>query len=728
MSHIFRELEEIPVPDFALVCSNGRVLVVTSRDDGKREQLVIGLATSKTTMHPNTAFKFAFPDLWKKYYGEKKLKAGIVSTGLYGLFLSVAYKSALYQRLQEYFGTFKTNIILDYAMFCTHERTVSTYLMSDFTRDQLIFSEKKYGDSFYSDFFNNEIDSDAIHHFKIDMLNNYQKNSCKSVWLCIDGSNNDCNVQNSKIAENGNSKSHNAVKIYSYIWAVTSNGSPVTYILNNGSKVDSKAFEEIQRLLASSNIQVEGVILDRGFATEDCLKLIRESGYKYVVMLPSNSFAYKSMFEQYAHEIFWNFDYAINRKGMFGITQRGKVFASGEEEACIGFYFNPRIASPKSLDFIMDVFDARDDISAQIAQGKEIDEIVVPTELKRYLSIYTDDKGEVQVTFDNKLCKRSISTKGYSTIASSENFSAEQISAIYDLRDASEKQFSILKSQLGASVTRVHSDRSIEAKFFTLFVSAIIRSEIEFACKELKLDTNKMIKEADRTHVSLMSNDKYHAIHDQSKRMKELFAYFGLNNDHLDFFADEINRRTEDIVHSQVRSLSPLSQGEKRGRGLPKNEKTQEEENKPKRGPGRPKGSKNKKTIEREKLAAQQPPQEKRKRGRPKGSKNKKTLAREAKLNAPKRGRGRPKGSKNKKTLEREAQQKKSKKTRNDSTKTATKVATRTTNTVETIGADEATTIICQTHQPAIAQTPSNNTSKKNVVKEVKRDENIPPD
>ena len=728
MSHIYRDLEEIPVPEFALVCSNGRVITVRDTGNGKREQRVIGRATSETTMHPNSAFKVTYPELWREYYGEKSLKTGMVSTGLYGLFLSVVYKCTLYQRLRKSFGTFKTNAILDYAMFCNHEGTVSTYLMSDFTRDKLVFSEKRYGDSFYSDFFNNDIDYDSIHHFKIDMLNNYQKDGCKSVWLCIDGSNNDCNVQNSKIAENGNSKSHNAVKVYSYIWAVTSDGRPVTYILNNGSKVDSKAFEDIQRLLASSNIQIEGVILDRGFATEACLKLIRESDYKYIVMLPSNTFAYKNMFEQYAREIFWNFDYAINRKGIFGTTQRGKVFASGEEEACIGFYFDPKIGTPKSLEFITAVFDARDNISAQIDQGKKLDEIVIPSKQKRYLSVYTDEKGEIQVSFNNKLCQYSINTKGYSAIASSENFSAAQISAIYDLRDASEKQFSILKSQLGASVTRVHSDKSIEAKFFTLFVSAIIRSEIVIACKELKLDTNKMIQEVDKTHVLLTSNDKYQAIHDQSKRVQKLFSYFGLNNEHLDFFVDEINRRT-DSIHSQVRTMPPFNPVEKRKPGRPKKEKTQEEENKPKRGPGRPKGSKNKKTIEREKLAVQQPPQEKRKRGRPKGSKNKKTIEREAMLNAPKRGPGRPKGSKNKTTLEREARQKKSKKTRKGTTLSASRTAaTRTTNTVDSTGADGAATIVCHAQQPVIPQTPSSNSAEKNVVQEVKRDENIPPD
>ena len=75
---------------------------------------------------------------------------------------------------------------------------------------------------------------------------------------------------------------------------------------------------------------------------------------------------------------------------------------------------------------------------------------------------------------------------------------------------------------------------------------------------------------------------------------------------------------------------------------------------------GRRKGSKNKKTLEREALlAAQGIVPVKRKRGRPSGSKNKKTLEREALMAAQglksiKRKPGRPPGSKNKKTLERE--------------------------------------------------------------------------
>lgn len=93
-----------------------------------------------------------------------------------------------------------------------------------------------------------------------------------------------------------------------------------------------------------------------------------------------------------------------------------------------------------------------------------------------------------------------------------------------------------------------------------------------------------------------------------------------------------------------------------------KEKKTQESNpSQEKRKRGRPLGSKNKKTLEKEAELARQNEEvetpEKRKRGRPAGSKNKKTLEREAakQMEMSRKRRGRPLGSKNKKTLEREA-------------------------------------------------------------------------
>ena len=87
-----------------------------------------------------------------------------------------------------------------------------------------------------------------------------------------------------------------------------------------------------------------------------------------------------------------------------------------------------------------------------------------------------------------------------------------------------------------------------------------------------------------------------------------------------------------------------LPQKNARGPGRPKGSKNKpkiETSDEPKRGPGRPKGSKNKNSKPKESMDAPV----KRGRGRPKGSKNKPKVETS---DEPKRGPGRPKGSKNK--------------------------------------------------------------------------------
>ena len=130
--------------------------------------------------------------------------------------------------------------------------------------------------------------------------------------------------------------------------------------------------------------------------------------------------------------------------------------------------------------------------------------------------------------------------------------------------------------------------------------------------------------------------------------------YENQNSDSIDLSMDE----KADMTHE----VTAPRRGPGRPRGS-KNKPKSPEDSAPsvKRGRGRPLGSKNKKTLEREAAAAASGEVVvKRGRGRPLGSKNKKTLEREAAAAAAgetvvKRGRGRPVGSKNKKTLEREA-------------------------------------------------------------------------
>ena len=125
-----------------------------------------------------------------------------------------------------------------------------------------------------------------------------------------------------------------------------------------------------------------------------------------------------------------------------------------------------------------------------------------------------------------------------------------------------------------------------------------------------------------------------------------------------------INEQNTNPILSQVRVLPNLDPKPRNRGGRPRKHPLPDP-NAPKRGPGRPKGSKNKSTLEREALLANHAELTEKKHkgtpGRPKGSKNKATLEREAREEAErvasKRGPGRPKGSRNQKTLEREAKE-----------------------------------------------------------------------
>ena len=71
MSHIYRELKPIPIPDFCLINrGNGRVFISTRTKDNRRNQLVLGRAVKDpvtgtlSLMYPNDTFRMRYPAEW----------------------------------------------------------------------------------------------------------------------------------------------------------------------------------------------------------------------------------------------------------------------------------------------------------------------------------------------------------------------------------------------------------------------------------------------------------------------------------------------------------------------------------------------------------------------------------------------------------------------------------------------------------------------------------------
>lgn len=638
MAHIYWELHEIPRPsDSYINHSDGRVFLMSDDGFGKKKRKVIGHATSETMMHPNDLYKYLYPSLWKEYYSDRDVPEHELHLGMYALSLGIGYQSGLYPILQQVYGPLYGNAIMDYAMYSIMDRTDTTQLFTDRMAREVLFSKEAYSDSWYSELFHTHMLEDSNHRFRTEWLKECSRRGITKAWISIDGSNNDCEVKNSDLCEKGNAKSHTNADIVSFIWAVDiRTKTPITYFVNNGGMVDSKAFQKMAAFLSSADIEIEGVILDRGFCTHEVFQMLSQCGYPYVVMLKSDTYGHTQMMEEYAATIKWNVRYISGDNGLFGIAKEQKLFGNHPETAWINLYFDGANGTSRSITLIRKIRSAVREMNTAILNQEKPS---VPKELSAYLSVIKNGRSwKIEYKYD--AWQKALDEKGFCSIASSDNFGPEAVDQLYHARDVSEKQYMIMKSQLGYDTTRVHSTQSIESRFAVCFISAIIRSEICGACRRLGYDSNQMLREIDRVVLVLMTDGVYASVNNLSKRQTELLEEFGVKPEHFKAFADDVNRRRLNPINSQTHKLPENGSSSERKRGRPPKKKL-EDETLPavKRKPGRPKGSKNKKTLEREALAKMLPQPEKRGPGRPKGSKNK------PKITEPKRGRGRPRKS-----------------------------------------------------------------------------------
>lgn len=623
MAHIFWELHEIPRPsDSYINHSDGRVFLMSDNGFGNKKRKVIGHATSETMMHPNELYKYLYPTLWKEYYGERELPEHELHTGLYALVLGIGYKTKLYPILHEVYGPLYGNAIMDYAMYSILDRTDTSQLFPERMVQQVLFSKEAYSDSWFSDFFRNQMTENANYQFKIRWAQECAQRGVSKVWLSIDGTNNDCMVMKSNLCEQGNAKSHTNSNIISYIWAVNAeDGCPITYFVNNGGMTDCKAFQKMAKFLKNVGIEIEGIIVDRGFCTHDVLETIEECGFPYIVMLKSDTYSHTQMMAQFADTIRWKVPYVVNDKGIFGISDKKQIFAQHPEKAYIHLFFDGVNGTARSVTLINKIRIAARGLQKRINAGERP---TVPREMIPFLSV-VENEDSWKIEYNYEAWQKAMDCKGFCSIASSADLNSEKVNQLYHLRDASEKQYMIMKSQLGFDTTRVHSTKSIENKFAVCFIASIFRSQIMTACKKLTYDTNQMIREIDRVALVLLTDGLYGAINNQTNRQKELLGEFNIQAEHFKFFADDVNRRMLNPINSQIHqmpeSMKEASQ-KRRGRPPKKDKKIPRNDNS-KRMPGRPKGSRNKKTLERENTDTESISVAKRNPGRPKGSKNK---------------------------------------------------------------------------------------------------------
>ena len=626
----------VDIPEGAHKCKDGRVYVVLEKryyqdlHYNMDNRAWLGKAVSDTHMHPNNIFKEMYPE---KLEGVSYLNLPVYvkHMGVYAAALAIGEQTGLYADLVENLGPRSANLVMDYAAYSILTRSNSAKDFKAMMSDQMLFLEKAYSDSWMQEQFDTVITDNQLQAFKNAWLKRFSQEDISGAWLCIDGSNDNCGARIDE-AEKGNAKSRKNTNIISFLYAVTDTGAPIISQVYRGSRVDCQAIKEMVAIIAEYGIKPKGIILDRAFCDESCIRLLFESGYDFVIMMKENTNGFHELLEKYQDEIKLKWKYALGH-GLFGVNDKVKLFQSSNLTVNAAFIWDGKNGIDRASYLIDEVMNAVKDAVSAIENGRRPS---IPEKCTAYVKIIPDGNGGLRVVVQEEVLQTEIQSKGFYGLICSRQMCAAEANAVYDLRDSSEKQYSIMKTQLGDSVFRAHNMHRIATREAIAFVASVIRQKIMRKCRDVKpaIDTNVAIKELNLITMNLIGHSQYRVIHNQSKRQKNIMERLGIGPENLDFIASyetsRLNKETVSPVHSMSSFSAPEGAGKTRKiKGTPAGSSAkvkvpksttlpvEDSSGTPIRsGPGRPKGSKNKPKT------APADPTAKRGRGRPKGSKN----------------------------------------------------------------------------------------------------------
>ena len=254
--------------------------------------------SDSSKMHPSDKYKLVYPDEWRKATGEK-VQPIEKNFGMYIGVNSICKTIGIGNILEEIFGKTVANSLLDYCMYSIVEQTDSTVGFECAMNDRVLFSNSTMSDSYYSQLFEHRITKSDILDFRMQWAKKCKAEGVEEVWLCIDGSNDDCQSEGVILAEHGHAKSRKNINIVSFTYAVTTDGKPITFEVYRGGLVDSKAMKTIIDFLNDCGIKLKGVILDRGYCDSKVIKYLRENEIAYLIMIKGTPQGYIYKLELY---------------------------------------------------------------------------------------------------------------------------------------------------------------------------------------------------------------------------------------------------------------------------------------------------------------------------------------------------------------------------------------------------------------------------------------------
>jgi len=524
-------------------------------------------------MHPSDQYRTIFPKEWEKLTGEKA-PALERDVGFYVGVNAICERTKLMAIMEQAFGKEKTKALLDYAMFSILHESNATENLETAMEDEILFSDEPRSDSYYSNLFDNRISRDNILTFKKGWALQCREDGVEEVWICIDGSNDDCTSKGVELAEHGHAKSKKNINIVSFSYAVTTDGKPVTFEVYRGGLVDAKAMKAIIEFLKECQIKVKGVILDRGYCDSTAISYLHDKGISYIIMIKGNPSGYADVVLEYGEKIKMNTEFWVEGTCLFAAQKKIKLYDILEWDDHVTIFYDFVNGDQRTETLL-------DNVNKEVARLKEALAKGNKAEAKATVKgIVLVDKELGTVKVDREKLQEAMNEKGLYGLVCSEKMEPEELHSLYSSRTESEIQYRITKTFLGYGTLKIHLTKGVRSKFCVAFIASIIRQEIRTASKLIGLTTKQGIRELDLIDIRNISG-KW--IHDEAEVKREYTIVANLYGGNMDGKTYVQKTVTNLNNRGKVKGFRRRKSGPKKTKTVPSPEATTET---PKKKPG----------------------------------------------------------------------------------------------------------------------------------------------
>ena len=519
-----------------------------------------------TRMYPNDHYFEFFGDDRVIPVREEAKHSACIKAGTYIVLSSIVNELKLNDLLMPYFGD-KTGLTLDLALYSIVTEDNAAQHYPDYAFDHPLLTDNMY---IYSDSTISNLLGSITPEKRLGFMEdwNSQRDKTQKIYISYDSTNKNYQGKNVGSAEFGKAKDDDSKPIINLSIAYNQTlQTPLVYETYCGSINDVSQFRYFLTKMQKHGYIAFGLILDRGYFSEDNIKAADEAGVALVIMVKGKEELVGTLIDEVRNTFEGRIENKMGGYNTYGITVERKVFESDKSPRYIHIFYNRSRAAKEEAHFNDLLKEYEDDLNAHIGSK------YTPSKNVMKYYILKRDKSGVLVSWERNIeaINRRLSRCGYFCIITTEKMTAGEAFTLYKGRDCSEKIFSSDKSFIGGNAIRTMNDNTVQGKFFIEFLALIIRNRMHNLIKEMIYRKGKKlnyynvpsaIAELEKIELVRAADGEYVLDHAVTKVQRELLAAFGISEEEANTLIRSMEATLTGIDKSLMKNVDSINSAE----------------------------------------------------------------------------------------------------------------------------------------------------------------------